>query len=328
MPEPTGQLDQHMRETVRDQELPGVSVAVADDDGSAWTWTHPTGIRSTTRFQAASISKVATALLTLRLHDQGVVDVNGDINTMLEPWELRGGHRVTVLDVLGHTAGLNVPDIPGVARDTAPPPDLRQRVNGLAGYERVVSLEAPRRQWRYSGGGYALLQLALEQSTGTAYEDLLRKLLLEPLGMRNSGADPGDDFAAGHDQAGCVIPGGYLLYPELSAAGLWTTPADLVRLWSAVVAPGYLSDGSWAVLLEGRLSRRSVAGMTSVTRSHPQVWHAGSNAGYRALVFGYCSDRHPRAAVMANSDRGAAATDRLLPLLSSAFGWPDFEQPH
>ena len=327
MSNPFDPVGPYLLEAMQDQGVPGVSVAVTDDHGHEWAWTHPTDLGSTTRFQAASISKVATALLTLRLHEHGVMDLDDDINSMLAPWELQGGHRVTVLDVLGHTGGLNVPNIPGVAREAGPPPGLWQRVSGQAGYERVVSLEAPGTQWRYSGGGYALLQLALQLATDTPYEDLLRNLVLNPLGMADSGADPGADFAVGHDAAGRVIPGGFMLYPELAAAGLWTTPTDLVRLWRAVVAPGYLSNSSRAVLLKGRLSRRSIAGMTSVTRAHPQVWHAGSNSGYRAMVFGYCSSPHQVAAVMVNSDAGAAVIDRLLPMLADALDWPEFEPP-
>jgi CubicO group peptidase (beta-lactamase class C family) len=295
---------------------------------TSWSWTGGAGeVSDETRFQAASISKVAAALVTFRLYDQGVIDVDADINAMLEPWDLRGGHRIKIIEVLSHTGGLNVPSIPGVDRRTEPPPDLWKRVSGGAGYERVASVEPPGSTWAYSGGGYALLQLALERVTGSPYEALLATELLKPLDLINTGAEPGVDYAPGHDAEGVGVPGGYCLYPELTAAGVWTTPTDLVRLWGAVVRPGYLTERSWAMLLKGRLSKRSIAGMVSGTTEFPQVWHDGRNNGYRAIVFGYLSEPHQVAAVMVSAEARDRVIDRALSLAADAFRWPDFEPP-
>jgi CubicO group peptidase (beta-lactamase class C family) len=124
----------------------------AADPGRLGAWSGPADVGARTRFQAASISKVATALVTLRLCDQGVVDVDADINALLEPWELHGGHRVKVLEVLGHTGGLNVSAIPGVPRSGGAPPSLSQRVSGAAG----TSVSPPPRRPALTGSTRAV----------------------------------------------------------------------------------------------------------------------------------------------------------------------------
>lgn len=318
----SGALEERLA-TLVDEGSCAVSVAAANqEDGFTW------GVQATasTRFQAASISKVATALLVIRLHELKLLNLKDDIAPMLGPVRLNAPEPVRLVDVLAHTGGLNVSAIPGISRNSSEPRDLVERVSGCGAYDRIVAIGPPNERWSYSGGGYALIQVALEQTFGSPFIDLLTEHVLAPLGMQDSGADPSSDFAVGHDNHGEPIEGDYCNYPEVAAAGLWSTPSDLVRLWGAVVTHGFLTEPGWYQLISGRLSRRSMAGMLSGPMSNPQVWHAGSNVGFRALSLGYVRGRH-RAAIMVASEQGAGTIDRLLPQLAEAFEWPNFDPP-
>lgn len=92
-------------------------------------------------------------------------------------------------------------------------------------------------QFRYSGAGTTLIQLLMEEVTGMSTTDLLTQLVLEPLGMRASSFVQDlddDDRAHGHLAGSRPVPGGWRVHPEQCAAGLWTTPADYLRLMIGV----------------------------------------------------------------------------------------------
>ena len=193
-----------------------------------------------TRFQACSISKPVAVLGMLRLVEQGVVDLDADVNDMLTSWRVPPNAswqpRVTLRQIASHSAGLTVGGFPGYARG-APLPTLTEILTGSAPANtagiRVDTL--PGVEFRYAGGGTMVLQQVLEDATGRPFAELMRELVLEPLGMSRSGyTQPLPDelhgeAATAHGADGMPVEGGWHVYPELAAAGLWTTPGDLAR---------------------------------------------------------------------------------------------------
>ncbi len=192
-----------------------------------------------TQFQVASLSKWVTALGVMTLVEKGTLDLDAPVSRYLKSWSLPPGDfdndGVTVRRLLSHTAGLTdglgfggfepgeavqaLPDALTRASDASPGADGRVRVGAEPG------------GWEYSGGGYALLQLIVEDVTGEPFNDFMTRAVFTPLGMTRSTFSPdalGDNVAASYDAGGKEA----VLYrfSAPSAAGLYTTAADMARL--------------------------------------------------------------------------------------------------
>ncbi|MBD8529833.1 MULTISPECIES: serine hydrolase [unclassified Massilia] len=214
--------------------VPGVSIALIRGGKIAWTrgygLAYPGGpaITPDTLFQAASISKPVTAMAALRMAQEGRLALDAGIEPLLTGWKLPaadGAALVTPRRLLSHTAGMGVSGFPGYAAN-APVPTLVQVLDGAApANTQPVRVEtAPGSAWRYSGGGYSVVQQALIDHTGQAFDVLLDETVLGPIGMRDSRfAQP---LPAGllpraalpHDEEGKPISGGPYTYPERAAA--------------------------------------------------------------------------------------------------------------
>ena len=193
-----------------------------------------------TLFQACSISKPVAALAMLRLVDRGVLDLDEDVNDRLTSWRVPPLEHwqpvVTLRQLVSHSAGLTTSGFPGYRSGDALPTTVEVLDGvGPANTFAVRVDTVPGLQFRYSGGGTMVMQQLLEDVTGTPLRELVRELVLEPLGMSGSDyAQPlpeelHDRAATAHDEAGRPIEGRWHTYPELAAAGLWTTPGDLAR---------------------------------------------------------------------------------------------------
>lgn len=229
-------------------KVPGASVAVIND--GAIEWAKGYGVAETgasapvtprTLFQAASISKPVAALAALRLVERGLLSLDEDVNARLVSWkvpenELTTTEKVTLRRLLSHTAGLTVHGFGGYPADAAVPTvvellDGEKPANSAAVRVDVV----PGSAWRYSGGGYTVMQQLVVDVAGKPFPVLLDELVLGPLGMADSTYEqplPEDRrgaAASGHRSDGGLLPGRYHTYPEMAAAGLWTTPSDLAR---------------------------------------------------------------------------------------------------
>ncbi|MFF1821113.1 serine hydrolase domain-containing protein [Kribbella sp. NPDC058245] len=334
--------------------VPGVSWAVIENGEITSTGTvgvletgKPAAVEPGTLFQAASISKPVAALAMLRLVDRGLLELDENVNDRLKSWQVpstRGWQPVVTLRQLAsHSAGLTTPGFPGYHRD-APLPTTVEILTGTepsntAGprVERIPGV-----QFAYSGGGTTVMQQLLEDVTGTPFPDLMRELVLEPLGMSDSAyAQPlpselAGRAATGHGEAGDPVDGGWHLYPELAAAGLWTTPTDLAR-FGIGVQQSYA--GAHGALLSPELARQMltpviqidppIAGLTHVgigpflSASGQLFGHSGGNLGFRCNLL---VDRTTGygAAVMTNSDAGNRLSLRAFATAASAYGWENY----
>ncbi|MFI7444963.1 amino acid adenylation domain-containing protein [Nonomuraea indica] len=215
--------------------VPGVGVAVIEEGGRVRAWGQGvTGERpardvgARTRFQACSVSKHVTTLAVLRLVQEGRLELEEDVHAYLSAWRLPGG-GATVRDLLDHRAGLNGFGHPGYPRH-ARLPGPAEVLNGVppANTPAVVRERAPG-AFRYTGGGFSVLQQVVTDVTGMPFEAAMRELVLEPLGMEHSGYEAQPPTALGHLSDGTVVDGGWRVFPELAASGLWSTPQDLAK---------------------------------------------------------------------------------------------------
>jgi CubicO group peptidase (beta-lactamase class C family) len=227
-------------------QVPGVSIAVIHN--GAIEWAQGFGIAAAggapvtaeTLFQAGSISKPVAAMAALRLVQEGKVNLDADINTYLTSWKLpaseaAGGKPVTLRELLSHTGGTTVHGFAGYAAGE-PVPTLTQVLDGVkpANSEAVRVDIAPGTKWRYSGGGYSIMQQAAIDVTKSPFPQVMHDTVLAPIGMTHSTYQqplPADwkPVATPYDGKGKPIPGGAHTYPEMAAAGLWSTATDLAR---------------------------------------------------------------------------------------------------
>lgn len=197
-----------------------------------------------TLFQAGSISKPITALAALKRVDAGKIDLDCNVNAYLKTWQLPDNeftvvHKVTVRNILNHTAGLTVWGFPGYSRDTKMPSTV-EVLDGKGNTPAIRVWKQPDLSWRYSGGGYTILQLLLSDQSGMPFPVLMRDSVLKPLQMNQSTYEQplpeslSTKAASGYDRTGKKVEGDWHVYPEMAAAGLWTTPRDLAKYVIAV----------------------------------------------------------------------------------------------
>ncbi|MDQ6892110.1 MAG: beta-lactamase family protein [Acidobacteriota bacterium] len=251
-----------LEERMRHYKVEGVSVAVFRGFRVVWTEARGFADRETkqpatpeTLFQAGSISKPVAATAVLRKVEAGELDLGRDVNAYLKSWKLpespaAAGKKATLERILSHSAGLTVRGFPGYAVGE-PVPTVSQVLDGAppANTAPVRIDVEPGTRYRYSGGGYTIAQLALTDVTGKPFPELMRQLVLEPSGMTSSTyAQPLPPeklrlAAAGYRRDGTPIAGKRHTYPEMAAAGLWTTAGDLARFAIAIGPPSVETAG-------------------------------------------------------------------------------------
>ena len=321
--------------------VPGISVAVIHN--GKLDWARGWGVRDSsdckpvtpeTVFQAASISKVVTAALALRLVEQGKLTLDGGINDFLRSWKVEDGNGgITLRQLLSHTAGLNVHGFPGYAVGSAIPGPV-QILTGQApaNTEPVRSLLAPSAEWRYSGGGYVITQLAIQDVGGKPFADLAEREIFRPLGMRHSAyAQPlagpiASNAASGHIE-GKPIAGKYHVYPELGPAGLWTTAADLTlflmdiqrsaggkraRMLLPMMAKTMLSPvkGDWGL-------GPALSGLGAEAR----FGHDGVNEGFQSTMVAYVEKGE--GVVVLTNGAGKRLADEIVRAVATDYGWTE-----
>jgi CubicO group peptidase (beta-lactamase class C family) len=194
-----------------------------------------------TLFQAGSISKSLNGVGLMKLVQDKKIDLYTDINEYLKSWMFpydisSEGKKITMANLLSHTAGLTIHGFPGYEKNKKIP-SLTQILDGKqpANTKAVRSQFAPGLRYQYSGGGTTISQLIAMDITGKPYDEYMWNQVLKPLGMNMSSytQPPGKDkekfLATGYHEDGIEVKGKYHVYPEQGAAGLWTNPTDIAK---------------------------------------------------------------------------------------------------
>lgn len=178
-------------------QVPGVSIAVIKNAEILWSKTYgfadldsKTPVRSNTLFQVASMSKPVSAYAALKEVELGKLASNADVNLYLKSWKIPENNwtrakNVTLKNIISHTAGLTVSGFPGY-RTTDPIPTAVEVLSGLkpANTPMVYVDKLPGLNFRYSGGGYTVLQQMLVDIEGKDYSSIMEEKVLSPLGMK------------------------------------------------------------------------------------------------------------------------------------------------
>lgn len=328
--------------------VPGVSIAVIYDNQIAWSKSygvtdtqHREPVTNHTLFQAASISKPVAAYGALRLVQENKLKLDEDINSYLKTWHLPDNkftdqEHVTLRQLLSHTAGTTVHGFPGYSPGL-PLPSLVQVLDGTAPANtaaiRVDKL--PGESFRYSGGGYCILQQLMMDITGKPFPDLMDELVLQPIGMQSSTyTQPLPDSklglaATGYLPDGSMTEGKRHTYPELAAAGLWTTAEDLAR-FAMNVQQTYAGRSSEVLSKEMAASMLTpyVADFIGLgifldkRKNDVYFQHGGWNEGFSSMLVAH-KEKGYGVVVMTNANQ-PQFIDELIRSVALTYGWDNY----
>ena len=332
-----GRLEHH--------RVPGASVAVVR--AGELDWAKGYGVREasgaeavneSTLFQAASISKPVAAAGALRLVAEGVLTLDGDVNEKLRSWtlpanEITAGNPITLRHLLSHSSGLTGGIGSFGYAEGAQLPTLVQILEGeKPAYSAPVRADTePGKEFRYSAGGYTVLQQLMVDAAAAEFPELMEKLVLRPAGMTHSTFEQPlpegrrSSAASAHSWNGEPVGGSWHSYPEMAVAGLWTTPADLasfaIELWRSY-------HGRSEVLLPQEITRRMLTresgefglGLALPREGVARFQHGGANLGYRCFLV-LSIESGDGIVIMTNGDSGQALMDEVLAAVGVAYGW-------
>ena len=324
---------------------PGLTVAVIDGYKIAWVKAYgtteqggATPVTPKTLFQAGSISKPVAATGMLALVQQGKLSLDENVNEKLKTWkvpdnEFTKEQKVTLRRLASHTAGLTVHGFPGYDVDEKVP-TIVQVLNG----EKPANTAAirvdfvPGTQWRYSGGGVTIEQLVMTDVTGKVFPALMKELVLDKEGMADSSYEQplpaawAARTAVGTTAGGKSIHGRWHVYPEMAAAGLWTTPTDLAKfvIEIALSKEGKSNKVLTQKTVQEMFTRPPAAsnfGIGFGLSTNPgEFGHDGADEGFQALLR-MNANTGQGIAIMANSDNGIAVAEEYARSVAKEYGW-------
>jgi len=333
--------------------VPGVGVAVIRDFEIHWAKGYgvadvETGsaVETNTLFQAASISKPVAAMAVVRAVQDGRFSLDQDINTILKSWKLPDSEftrarPVTPRALLSHTSGLGDGfGFPGY-HPSAPRPTVVQILNGdkPSNVGPVLMERPPFTAHKYSGGGVTMMQLAMTDTFGKPYPEIVQSLVLGPIGMNDSayeqplGSDRDRHAARAHNGAGRAMDAKWHVYPELAAAGLWTTPTDLAK-FAIEVQKTALGKSSRVVTQSSVREMLSPVGVGDYAvgfaiSKQGEGWyfaHGGSNWGFQCDLMAHRAKGYG-VAIMTNSDSGRPVINEIRARVAAAYGWDSLDKP-
>lgn len=338
-PVPTYSLEERMKH----YNIPGVSIAVVEDGKLQWAKGYGvantlTGdsVKTNTLFQAGSISKPVAALAVLKLWEDGHLDLDTDVNTYLKGWKVPDtiytkDEKVTLRRLLTHTAGVTVHGFPGYSASDEFP-GIVQVLNGEGNTPRITVDTIPGAIWRYSGGGYTIMQKVVEDVSRQSLEAYMRDHILPDLGMELStyqqplGSEYAINASAAFNGAGEQMEGLWHNYPEQAAAGLWTTPTDLAKYFMEIQEifngkrAGVLSSETVTAMLTKDKNDWGLGPALQKEGDSLLFGHGGKNEGFSNNMLAFAKEGKAMI-VMTNADQGAQLMGEVMRAISTQYGW-------
>ncbi len=350
-----------LSERMAHYKVPGVSIAVINQGELEWAKAYGTvtstpkasSIDCETLFQAASISKAINAMGALLLVQNGLLSLDEDINQYLTSWKIPANEftkteKVTLRRLLSHSAGVSVHGFPGYTTEAPIPStiDILEGKKPAVETDTVRVIHEPGSTFQYSGGGTTMIQLLIEEVTGEKYDVWMQRHVLTPLHMNSSTfAQPlpremGHHAAHGHQSNGAPVRGGWHIYPEMAAAGLWTTPTDLACFIVEVLKMLQHQSGllKTALIREAITSQIRIAQWYSDTISEAsglgfflagsaenlKIAHDGGNAGFISRFIAL-PEVGQGFVIMVNNEGAFGLIDEITHSIADVYGMTGFE---
>ncbi len=344
----------YIYDIMRELNIPAVSITVIENNEISWTQEYYSQSNNESKnfnpaiFQVASISKTINAVLAMKvLVESGLVGLDDDVNQYLKDWQIENpfDEKVTLRRLLSHTAGINVGGFYGYSSthqnkltstiilkgnnelslspdkwpspDEWPPPECAK---GTSNNVPVKVIIKPGTKENYSGGGTTIIQKLIEDVTGESYAALAKKYIFVPLNMNSSTFETlypeknSQNIQLGYDREGNPIDGGWRIYPELAAVGLWTTSGDIAKFSVAILKAlndpqnGFISQDTAKALIQKQPHSQFGLGFEIYQFGEITAFgHGGTNEGYKCGVV-ILPDKQTGIVIMTNSDNG----DKLI----------------
>lgn len=330
-------------------QVPAVSIAVVNQGRIEWAraygWADVASQRratTATLFQAGSISKALTAMGALRLVEQGKLKLDADVNRYLVSWKIPVNDynrdvAISLRMLLNHSAGMTVHGYSGYKQGQVLPA-LPALLDGVlpANSEALRVDQTPGQVWRYSGGGYSVVQLLISDVSGKTFDQFIRAEVLQRIGMKAStfatDLEPAWQrlAATAYEGSGKAVQGRWHRYPESAAAGLWSTPSDLARLLIEVQesvsgkSNKVLSADTSKLMLTRGLGEYGLGFFVEDLGKLTSFSHSGGSEGFRAQLYGY-TRAGQGVVVMTNSQNGGTLIEEILCSIAAEYEWPEFK---
>ncbi|MFZ3590359.1 serine hydrolase domain-containing protein [Bacillus sp. DJP31] len=195
-------------------------------------------------FSACSISKFLTGMLTIKLVEEGLLDLDDDVNESLTSWKVpendfTKSKKVTLRNLLSHQSGIKDPEGSfSELNSKIEIPSMVELLMGETPYCKVpIDVKCvPESEFHYSDAGFCIIQQLIEDVTAKPFHQVMKEQIFEPLGMEISQLNTTmlevdrENFSCGHNKNGALVDGKYPIYPYPAASGLWITSLDLAEL--------------------------------------------------------------------------------------------------
>lgn len=329
-------------------KVPGLSIAVINNGTIEWckgygvlNADNKIPVDDNTLFQAGSISKSVSALGALSLVNCGKIDLDKKINDYLKSWKLPDNEftkdtAVTLRYLLCHGAGINGHMLGAYSQDENIP-TIHQLLEGIppATKEPVRVVQKPQTEFSYSGGGYLITLLAMQDASNKSFIDIMEDNIIHPIGMEHSGFfqplpyDSIKNVASGHDEEGKTYAEPWLSFPNLAEAGLWTTPRDLA-LFAIEIQKAFkgessiLSQDLAKEMLTIQIGSYGLGVILNGDKNNLSLAHGGDCRGYHNYMY-YNVSNGKGAVIMTNGQNGSYIYQEILRSIASVYDWSDFK---
>jgi len=344
----------NIEDRMRFYHVPAISIAIINNGEIEWAKAYgladsSTNEKATTKtlFQAGSISKSLNAACIQLLVRENKLNLSNDFRTYLKTWkfpenEFSKDSKITIQNLLNHTAGFTVHGFNGYAKGDSIP-SINQTLDGKrpANNSKIESFINPNERYEYSGGGITVLQKILQDNFDKNYARLLKVKILNPLKMGNStfsrplpisfqrfaatGYMNRKDIGLNHAE----VPGKFHTYPELAAAGLWTTSLDLAKF---VIAIQESLKGRKNSLFDSTLMRSFLIPIQPNTDAamgffyeklggQEYFYHGGGTWGFTSTFYGTFNSGQGLV-IMTNSDNGMIVSE-IYRSIAKVYNWKD-----
>ena len=337
-------VDALITKRMRRHNITGLSLAILQDGkivkARGYGFTDKscrTPVTPDTLFQAGSISKAVAAVGALHLVQDGRLLLDTDVNTYLHSWkvpenEFTKEQKVTLRRILNHTAGLTVHGFFGYGTNENVP-TLQQILDGvrLANNQAIRVTIVPGSKWKYSGGGYTIMQQMIMDVTGQPFPEFMSDTVLKPFEMKNSTYEQplpqtlAGSAASGYLAKGEAVKGGWRVQPELAAAGLWTTPSDLARFALCIQhalagdTNAVLSQATARLMLTNEKDGDGLGVFVDGSERTLRFSHGGRNAGFDSFLIAYAGVGQSAVIMMNANDSGTSRA--IVNAIAKEYGW-------
>ena len=324
-------MDLLVPEIMEDHQIPGMALAIIDDGKVIHTKGYGVAnlqenkaVTTSTGFNIGSISKLFTAFGIMKLVEEQRIDLDTPVDNYLTRWKLPkttfDSQKVTIRHLMNHTAGISVHGYPGFT-DKSQLPTLESSLDGNNGParedEKVEIIIEPQTTFTYSGGGYTLLQLVIEEVSNLSFEKFMDNTIFKPLHMKNTSFTIDQKIlqnaAVPYNEKKEAVPFEY--FTAKAAAGLQTTLDDFILFVDDMLHHhSIVSKESLDLMLTTTEVSGGKYGLGFMMLPlGPFVFkgHAGSNTGWQSAFF-LDFKTNSGLIMMTNGDEGDKALKRVL----------------